>query len=162
VTESLITAAIVAGVLGLIKAVEYLLTKLTKSKSSRGLTEKQDKSIEETFSYVTSMAKYGAMTREQQETIEEIRKMAEHLDELHSVYDNNHVPKWYVPSDLTDRLGDIGSRLQILSERQTENLEEIKTAQGALIQKIADLISSQNRMTDRLGDLVAALNRRKD
>lgn len=161
VPDSLATALTVAVILGLVKAIDWLLSRKRENFSKTQENKLED--ILDTSKKLTNaierVIEGGALTREQRDLIEEIYKMTEHLNALHSVYDNNHVPKWYVPSDLIDRLVKINSRLEMLSERQTNNLDEIKESQTILIQKISDLILSQNHMTDRLGDLLNVLGK---
>ncbi len=166
ISNSLITAVVVAFVLGLIKAIDWLLSRRRKDEDTEGLSELHIEQLEKT-SIATDSIKHniikiienGSLTKEQENIIEEIHKMIEHLNELHSVYDNNHVPKWYVPSDLSDKLIKIDSKLELLSLRQAEGLEEIKEIQNEIFQKISNLISSQNHLTDRIGDLIRILNK---
>ena len=165
ISNSLITALVVAFVLGLIKAIDWLLSR--RNKSDEGLSDLHAEQLEKT-SEAVDLIKYnivkilenGTLTKEHESLIEEIHKMLEHLDDLHSVYDNNHVPKWYVPSDLIERLMNIYSKLELISFRQIEGMEEIKDLQNELFQKISNLISSQNHLTDRISDLINILNQR--
>ena len=162
--NSIITAIVVAFVLGLIKAIDWLVSRKNK-KESYNFSEIHAAQLEKTSNTVLDiqnsifrMLENGTLTKEDEELLEQIHKMIEHLNELHSVYDNNHVPKWYVPSDLSERLIKIDSRSEIISER----FEEIKDSQNELVQKISDLILSQNRVTDRLGDLINILGKQRN
>lgn len=103
---------------------------------------------------VSDIKERGTLTKDQEVLLDKIMKGVVHLDELHSVYDDNHVPKWYVPSDLQDKI------LKILMQvaAMDDHLDEVKEGQGALIQKISELISSQQLMTQRMGDLISKLD----
>jgi signal-transduction protein with cAMP-binding, CBS, and nucleotidyltransferase domain len=167
ISNSLITAVVVAFVLGLIKAIDWLLSK-RRDNQNDSLSELQAEQLEKVTKTsdsikhnVIKIIETGSLTKEQEELIEEIHKMIEHLNELHSVYDGNHVPKWYVPSDLVDRLIKIDSKLELLNLRQSESLDEIKDLQNEVFQKISNLISSQNHLTDRIGDLINILNKNR-
>lgn len=153
--ESAVTAVIVAVFLGLVKGIDYLLTKRNeKNKPPPGLTEDQAKFLSEAHRMVSDIKERGTLTKEQETLLDQIMKGITHLDELHSVYDDNHVPMWYVPSDLKDKL----MKILIQVAAMDDHLDEVKEGQGALIRKISDLISSQQLMTQRMGDLISKLD----
>jgi len=153
--ESAITAVIVSVFLGLIKGIDYLLTRRNeKDKPTHGLTDEQTKFLIEAHRMVADIKERGTLTREQEARLDAIMKAVLHLDELHSVFDENHVPRWYVPSDLQEKL----MKLLVQITTMDDHLDEVKEGQGALIQKISDLISSQQLMTQRMGDLISKLD----
>jgi len=98
--------------------------------------------------------KKRGLTPEQESMLYQIYKSVSHLDELHSVYDSNHVPKWYVPGDLLVLIRKTHSALEALSHELDDSMERIVSGQSASIQKVSELINSQKLMTERLGDLV--------
>jgi len=153
VAESLITAVVVAGVLGLIKAIDYLLSKREGSKGV--LTDSQSKQLEESHRTVRDIKERGTLTRDQEGILRDTNKRVGQLHEMHAVYDDNHVPRWYVPNNLSERLVQMEQKLALADL----HMEELKASQAALIEKISDLITSQHLMTQRVGDLVSKLGR---
>jgi hypothetical protein len=104
--------------------------------------------------------KKRGLTNEQEHTLYQIHKLTLHLDELHSVYDSNHVPKWYVPGELLKLIRDMHNALEALSHELDDSMNKISSGQQSSIQKVSDLINSQKLMTERLGDLVTMWSKR--
>jgi hypothetical protein len=98
--------------------------------------------------------KKRGLTPEQEQILLYIQGRVKHLDELHSVYDSNHVPKWYVPGELLTLIRETHSALEALSHELDDSMEKVTSGQASSVQKISDLINSQKLMTERLGDLV--------
>jgi hypothetical protein len=95
-----------------------------------------------------------ALTAEQARKLEQISTMVSHLNELHSVYDENHVPKWYVPGELLTLLRNARAALESLSNELEDSMDKSEAGQKAVLDKMSDLINSQKLMTERLGDLI--------
>ncbi len=76
------------------------------------------------------------------------------MDELHSVYDNNRVPKWYVPGEMLTLIRNTDNALKSLSNELEDSIDKSESGQRAVLDKMSDLISSQKLMTERLGDLI--------
>ena len=91
-------------------------------------------------------------------TIKEIHKRVEHLDELHSVYDSNHVPTWYIPGDLFPLIRQIQTDLASLEKEFGGVVEEIKNSTNTDSKEMADLTNSHKLMIERLGDFFSRIN----
>jgi len=98
--------------------------------------------------------KKRGMTPEQEEILRQINRHVNNLHEMHSVFDDNHVPKWYVPGELLTLIRETRSTLDDLSRELDDSMDKIASGQASSVQKISDLINSQKLMTERLGDLV--------
>jgi len=94
------------------------------------------------------------LTVEQARKLENINALIKHLDELHSVYDDNRVPKWYVPGEMLVLLRNADSALKSLSNELEDSIDKSESGQKAVLDKMSDLINSQKLMTERLGDLI--------
>jgi hypothetical protein len=157
-----LTTLFIAMVYALIKVVHHFISKRNGEKEGHGLTEMQSETLIKIHDQITLLKEKGTLTESQIELLEKTLKGVIHLDELHSVYDDNHVPKWYVPAHLSESVRNISLLLTILSEKTEDGLAEIKGGQAALIDKLSDLINSQRLMTERLGDLIGKLNKLSD
>jgi hypothetical protein len=104
--------------------------------------------------FFISGGKKRGLTSEQESALYQIHKSVFHLDELHSVFDSNHVPKWYVPGELLTLVREAHNAMEALSHELDDSMEKIASGQAASVQKITELINSQKLMTERLGDLV--------
>jgi hypothetical protein len=158
-TGSAITALFVGLVWTLIKVVGYFIS---KKNGKSGLTSEQDKQIAETHTYLSEMNKYGVLTKDQKDLVYEIHDIVKDLKEVHSVYDENHVPKWYIPSELLPLVRQIHTSMDSLCKEMEENLGDVKSDQRVLVEKVVDLISSQKLMVERLGDLITKLTKMND
>jgi predicted oxidoreductase len=92
---------------------------------------------------------------EYSEQLQETHQLTKELHELHEVYDENHVPLWYVPREMLTLVREIHTCM----ENSENQVGEIKSGQAVLFEKITELIASQMLLTQRLGDLVAKLDR---
>ena len=95
------------------------------------------------------------LQEEQARRLEETHEFAKELHTLHVVYDENHVPLWYVPRELLSLVREIHNCMESSESR----IDEIKSGQAVLFEKMTELISSQMLLTQRLGDLIAKLDR---
>jgi hypothetical protein len=136
----------------LVRVVEYFVKKYRDEKVS--LNDDQTKKLNEIYSTCLSLGKYGTLTHEQERSLNEIKKNVAHLDELHSVYDDNHVPKWYVPKDTLSLVRSIHNNVKTINEEFEDELNKISAGQSVLVEKMSDLINSQKLVTERIGDLI--------
>lgn len=137
ITNPAITAAFIALIYSLIRVIEYFVSKY-----------KTDDNLEKLKVIEAIIKKNG--------------QVVEKLYDLHAVFDNNHVPKWYVPAELLGTVRNMNTEMTILNKEIIDTLSNIKGGQTVLVDKLADLINSQRLMTERLGDLVAKLNKISD
>lgn len=89
------------------------------------------------------------------EQLSEIHDCTKQLCEQHAVYDENHVPLWYFPREMLVLMREMHACVETTESR----IEEIKTGQAVLFEKMTELISSQMLLTQRIGDLIAKLDR---
>ena len=158
-----LTTLFIAMVYALIKVVHHFISKKNNdTKEDYGLTELQSETLIKIHDQITLLKEKGTLTESQIELLEKTLKGVIHLDELHSVYDDNHVPKWYVPAHMNESVRNISVLLTILSEKTEDGLADIKGGQAALIDKLSDLVNSQRLMTERLGDLISKLSKLSD
>lgn len=99
-------------------------------------------------------SKKRGLTPEQEDILHQVHGHVKNLDEMHSVFDDNHVPKWYVPGELLTLIRETRSALDELSRELDDSMDKVTSGQASSVQKISDLINSQKLMTERLGDLV--------
>ena len=71
----------------LIKVVHYFL-----SRGKNGKASPED--------LVSKIGELKTNIEKMNEELEEMGKQVSHLDKIHSVYDDNSVPKWYIPGEL--------------------------------------------------------------
>lgn len=136
ITDSVIVALFSGLVFALIRVVEFFISKYKKDKPN---------------DIVSELAK---TIENQNEISKKILYHTEHLDEMHSVY-NDHIPAWYVPSDMLDLVRENNNSLNIL----LKYIYSIEDDQRTIINKMLELINSQKLMTERVGDLINALNK---
>ena len=133
-TVSALTAVFIGTIWTLLEVVRYFLkARRHAKKEPRGLTEEQIKMIKETHAAALK------------------------LEELHAVYDDNRVPKWYVPGDLLKLIREMHSVLEKLGE----DVSGVQSGQSMSVEKILELISSTKLMTERLGDLITLWSNRE-
>jgi hypothetical protein len=137
----------------LVRVVEFFVKKYGKNVSEAVLIDEQAKKLDEIYSKCTSN-KFGMLTSSQESRLENIEKMVEHLDELHSVYDENHVPKWYFPREMLLIVRAIHRDIDEMNDDLKEELGRIGAGQSISVGKISELINSQKLVTERLGDLI--------
>jgi hypothetical protein len=137
----------------LVRVVEYFVKKYGKAEKV-GLNDELSKQISEIHQQCMSCNRYGVLTEHQENCLENIEKLVKHLDELHSVYDENHVPKWYVPKEILSIVRSITNDIDNMSDDLKEELGKISAGQSISVEKISELINSQKLVTERLGDLI--------
>ena len=154
-TSSLLTSLFVGLVVTLIKVVEYFIS---KRQDKKGLSKYQEEMLQKICQYIGEAEKHGALTEKQEELLEEINDNTEDLLDMHSVYDENRVPRWYVSADLMPLVRKIYGTLKTLNKELEENISDVKEGQTMLVSRMIDLISSQKLMVERLGDLIVKLD----
>lgn len=160
ITGSALTALFVGLVWTLINVVKYFITKYGKQKYSNAiLVGDQAKILAEICIKINEIKERGTLTKEQQEIMEKSLNYIQKLHEMHAVYNDDHVPAWYVPKDLIDLVRNIHGRLDALCKEIEENLDDVKKGQTVIVGNMSELITSQKLMTERLGDLISALNK---
>lgn len=137
----------------LIKVVEYFVKKYGKVPEKAEPTE-DHKKIDSIYQQCMLCAKFGNLTDYQKICLENIEKAVKHLDELHSVYDENHVPRWYMPGEVLFLVRNIHNEIDSMSDDLKEELNRISMGQSVSVEKISELINSQKLVTERLGDLI--------
>lgn len=138
----------------LVRAVEYFVKKYGKNTEKLSLADEQAKKLDEVHQQCLSCGRFGPLTKSQKDCLEGIEKVVRHLDELHSVYDENHVPKWYVPREMLLTVRAMHSEIDAMSDDLKEELVKISAGQSISVEKISELINSQKLVTERLGDLI--------
>jgi hypothetical protein len=93
------------------------------------------------------------------EKLDIIEDKLKHLDDMHCVYDENLVPRWYLPTDMIKMVRQIHSNLEVTCKEMEAGFGDIEDSQSALGERVIDLITSQRIMVERLGDLINKLNR---
>jgi len=136
ITDSAIIALFSGLVFTLIRVVEFFISKYKKPKPDN-IIDNLTKSI-----------------NSQEEMSKKILEYTKHLDDMHNVY-NDHVPAWYVPSDMLELTRENNNSLNIL----LKYIYSMEDDQRTIINKMLELINSQKLMTDRVGDLINALNK---
>lgn len=149
-----LTGLFIGMVWALVKVVEYFIKKYGKATEKISLPDDQVKKLEEVHQQCMSCGRYGPLTESQKECLERIEKIVSHLDELHSVYDENHVPKWYVPREMLLTVRAIHNEIDAMGDDLKEELGKIGAGQSVSVEKISELINSQKLVTERLGDLI--------
>lgn len=145
---SAITAAFVGLIWALIKVVDYFISK-NKIKTSQ-LDPLQLKE------FVTFFNNFQNNCKEQNKMLKDILDHSKDIYDMHNVYNEDHVPAWYVSPDL----------IRIVRENNMKSIDllkqliEIGSDQDTIVNKMAELITSQKLMTERLGDLIFALNKK--
>jgi hypothetical protein len=136
----------------LVRVVEYFVKKYGKNTEKFSLSDEQAKKLEEIHNLICG--RFNSISEHQQTCLEGIERAVRHLDELHSVYDDNHVPKWYVPKEILDIVRLIHNDIDRMSDDLKEELSKIGAGQSISVEKISELINSQKLVTERLGDLI--------
>jgi len=149
-----ITGLFIGMAWALIRVVEYFIKKYGKNTDKISLIDEQVKKLNEIHQQCGLWSRYGVLTESQIKYLEDINKAVEHLDELHSVYDENHVPKWYVPGGILLTVRAIHSDIDSMTDDLKEELIRINAGQSISVEKISELINSQKLVTERLGDLI--------
>lgn len=145
ILNSAITGAFVGLIWALIKVVEYFIKKYSNA--------------DETPVKICEFKDFCDIKKKQVEKMEDILLKLKKIDEMHNVYNDDHVPAWYVPSELLPLVRESNHCLENLDKSLEVVLDEIKTGQSNIINRMTDLITSQKLMTERLSDLISALNK---
>ena len=130
ITNAAFTTLFISAVYALINVVKYLINK----KNGNGRVR---------------------LPIEQEEMLMETHETTMEMKRLHDVYDENHIPLWYIPREAVSLIKETHSKVEPI----LKGTETISTIQSNLIEKISDLITSQKILTERLGDVMANLNR---
>lgn len=148
-----LTGLFIAMAWALVKTVEYFIKKYGRTQGSE-ISNEILKKVDEIYKQCMKNDRFGSLTNQQNEILECINKGVRHLDELHSVYDENHVPKWYVPKEILSVVRSIHNDIDIMNDGLKEELSKITAGQSISVEKISELINSQKLVTERLGDLI--------
>jgi hypothetical protein len=136
----------------LIRVVEFFIKKYSKN-GKTCLTEEQNKMLYEVYTSIVK-SDLNNMLKKQEEMLDNIHKLIEHLDDLHSVYDENHVPKWYFPKEILQLSRSIFNEVKILDDEISGEISRMSAGQSIMVDKISDLINSQKLVTEKLNDLI--------
>lgn len=147
-----LTGIFLGMVWALVKVVEYFLKKYKKEELS--LNTEQSAVLKEIHERCSNCGRFGTLTAAQIKTLENIEKISIHLDDLHSVYDENHIPKWYVPKEILPEIKQLHNEINKVNNILRNEFLQISTGQSVSINKMSELINSQKLVTERLGDLV--------
>jgi hypothetical protein len=154
-TDSVLTAVALAFFWSIFKAIEYLVT---RKKGNRWSKEHEKKLDEIHDAAVIRAAEYKKIMVFLEATVKIIEDKVVHLDTMHNVYDENLVPRWYVPNEVK-LIRQITSDVALINKELEESFSDIRDGQSVLVERVIDLISSQKLMVERLGDLINKLNR---
>lgn len=146
-TGSALTALFIGLVWTLIKVVEYFLSRVSKKQV---LINEQDK-FNDIFIKLQQFS----------DLLNVINNNLKHLNEMHLVYDENRVPRWYISPEILPLVRQIHNSLEIIGKEFEDDFVIIKTGQTTIIQKILDLLSAQKLMVERLSDIIMKLNKSK-
>jgi len=159
-TASAVTALFVALIWTLINVVKYFVTKYGKQRViGAELVGDQAKMLREVDQKILDIKERGTLTKEQEDILKEALAYVKKLHEMHAVYNDDHVPAWYVPKDLIELVRNTHARLNSLCKQMEESLDDVKQGQTVIVGNMSELITSQKLMTERLGDLISALNK---
>lgn len=157
--DSVLVAFGLAFFWAIFKVIEYLVSKRTSVKWGKEQNEK----LNEMYEIIVSRAKEHEHFLHNLssifEKLEEVEEILKHLDEMHKVYDENLVPRWYLPTDMIKMVRQIHNGLEVTCKEMEAGFGDIEDSQSALSERVIDLITSQKVMVERLGDLINKLNR---
>jgi hypothetical protein len=152
IAGSAVTALFIGLVWSLISVVKFFISKHKNDKETKGLTDSQSATLQK-------INDLHGLIKSQDEKIIQILNHVKHLDNMHSVYNDDHVPAWYVSPNIVPLVRENNTLSKVLSKNMEEHMDMIKDDQGIIVGKMSDLISSQKLMTERVGDLISALNK---
>ena len=154
--DSVLVAFGLAFFWAIFKIIEYLVN---KKKNARWGKE-QERKLDETHNATLLLIKeHEGFMKDLGVFLENINKRLEHLDDMHCVYDENLIPRWYLPSDMIKMVRQIHGNLEATCKEMETGFKEVEGNQSALSERVIDLITSQKIMVERLGDLINKLNR---
>ena len=155
-TGSILTALIVGFLWSVFRIIEYLVS---RKRNNRRDSSQDSKFNEFHLAILEQVKEHHRFMVKLDAVILKIEKQVEHLDDMHSVYDENLVPRWYLPPDMVRLVRQIHTTLESTCKEIESNFEEVKDGQSAFADRVIDLVSSQKLMVERLGDLISKLNR---
>lgn len=167
ITGSALTALFVGLIWTLIRVVEFFIRKYGKVKEeeeatalAKSLTLTQTNQFKEISEEIQRINHNGCLATEAKaDILEKICENSNKLFELHNVFNENHVPAWYVPSDLIELVRKSNNCLNNLERNLDLANNDRKAEQHITIDRLSDLIGSQKTMTERLSDLIVILNK---
>ncbi|MFA5048460.1 MAG: hypothetical protein WC516_05565 [Patescibacteria group bacterium] len=166
ITGSVLTGLFVGLVWALIKVVEFFIKKYGKSKedietnvSANKLAETQTNQFKDISEKISQIKDFCILTKEQSDKLDEIWQKTKKLEDMHNVYNENHAPAWYIPTELLPLVRESNICLENLEKSLDIAIDEIKAGHVIVVNRISDLITSQKLVTERLGDLISALNK---
>jgi len=114
INHAALAGLFVALVWVLIKVVEFFLKKYGNGKSEKN---DSDKILKEINNFKLQILYYNSV-------LLDIQKCIKHLDELHCVYDDNHVPIWFVPREILPKIREISNDIDRMHDSLRERSEE--------------------------------------
>ena len=93
--------------------------------------------------------------KEQEQLLEDIYSLTNEMYKLHVVFDENHVPLWYVPRETVKQIRDVNEHIVVTAK----DIAGIKSGQTLMVEKVLELIVSQKILLDRLSDLIIKMDR---
>lgn len=154
--DSVLVAFGLAFFWAIFKVIEYLVSKKKSSKWGK----EQDKKLNDIHEAVILRVKdHEKFMIHLSDLLNKIEERVKHLDDMHSVYDENLIPRWYLPSDMIKMVRQIHNNLEVTCKEMEAGFCEVEDSQSALGERVIDLITSQKIMVERLGDLISKLNR---
>jgi hypothetical protein len=157
--DSVLVAFLLAFFWTIFKVIEYYFSK----KRNVRWGKEQDQRLIEIHSHLIAMEKaQNDFIENLSSIVEVVECRVKHLDEMHSVYDENLIPRWYLPSDMAKIIRQIQNNLEVTYKEMETGFREIGDDQSDLSGRMIDLITSQKIMVERLGDLIGKLNRLSD
>ncbi len=155
-SESVLVAFLLAFFWTVFKVIEYYISKKRSAKWGK----EQEQKLSEIHSCLLNMEKTQyVFIKELDSTVEEISVRIRHLDDMHSNYDENLIPRWYLPPDMAKTVRLIYNNITATYKEIGVGFKEIGDEQSSLSDRVIDLITSQKVMVERLGDLINKLNR---
>jgi len=137
----------------LIRVVEYFVKKY-RGDNKVYLVDEHFNLLKDIHEQCSLCGRFGPLTTSQTQSLENIEKISNHLDNLHSVFDDNHVPKWYFPKEMMKEIKTIHNDIGQLSLTLRNEFVKLSSGQSVSIEKMSELINAQKLITERLGDLV--------
>lgn len=134
ITDSAIIALFTGLVWTLINVVKFFISKFRKDNKNDNISSLFDP---------------------QNKKINELLEKINDLKNMHEVYNDDHIPAWYIPSKMLNLIRENNNYLNIL----LKDIYNIKDDQHLIIEKMLELIGSQKLMTERLGDLINILSK---
>lgn len=157
-TGTVLSGLFVALVYALIEVVKFFVKKYGKSKEESEENSQSD-AVKNLCEKIDRLEESHVFTKEFASKIEDIFQKTKKLEDMHNVYNDNHAPAWYIPSELLPLVRESSVCLDNLEKSLDIAIDEIKAGHSVVVNRISDLITSQKLVTERLGDLISALNK---